>query len=672
MIIGLFGNPNSGKTSLYNQLTGSTSHVGNWPGVTVEKRSGKYLKDKSFDIVDLPGIYSLSPYTPEEIIAREFLNQNPDAIINIVDATNLERNLYLTSQLIEHSIPMIVALNFKDVADKRGEILDVEILEKEFGVPFIHISATKNLNTQELMNKIKSSIELQKSRRGYYLFKNGIKEKIKNVNQLLVSEGIELDAFNLVKVFELEDKAIKTLQLSEAIIEKIKIITTEVSAEHSDEIESIVANARYEAISIILKKAILKKGRENKLTENIDKVVTNRFAAIPIFILIMSFIFAIVFADGIFGIPMPGIRLQGIMEKFVELIQAGLSTLLVNLNASSWAQSLVVDAIVAGVGAVFSFMPHILLLFLLLSILEDTGYMARVAFILDGLLRKIGLSGKSVVPLIMGFGCSVPAIMAARTIENENDRKLTIMLTPFISCSAKLPIWALFAAAIFSGKNWYIIPLIYFTGILVAIVVSILLKKTMFKGSSSTFIMEMPPYRLPNAKNTVLLLYEKLEHFIVKAGTIILSATIIIWVLQYFTMNFRVAAIESESILANIANFIVPVFRPLGFASGEHGYISIVATITGIIAKESVVSIIGVLGPGISVLNSVAIMFTPVSALSFMVFNLLIFPCFATIGTLKQELNSNKTFWFTLLMQFVIAYTLSLLVFQVGSLIFRG
>jgi len=669
VIIGLFGNPNSGKTSLYNQLTGSTSHVGNWPGVTVEKRMGKYLKDKSVEIVDLPGIYSLSPYTSEEIIARGFLNQMPDAIINIVDATNLERNLYLTSQLIEHDVPMIVALNFKDVTDKRGEIIDIEALENAFGVPFIQISATKNMNMLELMEKVRRLTEKSKQREGTYLFEGEIKESLSTLKTMLRNNKVVYDAFDVVKVLELEEKTIKKLKISDGLLKQIEQESHRLSTLHGDEIESIVANARYEAINGILSKAILQKGVKSKTTERIDRIVTNRYLAIPLFVIVMSFIFGFVFAEDLFGIPMPGVFLQGLMEGLVEGVQEGIRSLLIGWNASGWSQNLVVDGIIAGVGAVFSFLPQILLLFLLLSVLEDTGYMARVAFIMDGLLRKIGLSGRSIVPLIMGFGCSVPAIMAARTIENENDRKLTIMLTPFISCSAKLPIWALFAAAIFSGKNWFIIPAIYFTGIFVAILVSLILKKTMYKGDGSTFIMEMPPYRLPNAKSTVLLLYEKLEHFILKAGTIILTATIIIWVLQYFTPSFRVAESEAESILATAANFIVPFFAPLGFASGEHGYISVVATLTGIIAKESVVSIIGVLGPGMSVIESVAIMYTPIAALSFMVFNLLIFPCFATIGTLKQELKSRKAFWFTLLMQLVVAYVASLLVFQIGSLV---
>lgn len=669
MIIGLIGNPNSGKTSLYNQLTGSTSHVGNWPGVTVEKRVGSYLKDKSIEIVDLPGIYSLSPYSPEELIARTFLNQQPDVIINIVDATNLERNLYLTSQLIEHNTPMVVALNFKDVMDRKGQVLDISVLEKEFGVPFIQISATKNLSTEELMNEVKKAGNQGYSRESKYLFNGDIDPVLHKIKDQLALIHKPNEAFHVVKMLELDKQTLKNMKLTETELSIFQAITKDQEAKYKDEIESIVANARYEKITNILSKAVVKKGMHNTFTDKVDKIVTNRFAAIPVFFIVMSFIFALVFADNLFSIPMPGTWLQGLMEGLVEVVQEGVATLLGNLNASSWALDLVVDAIIAGVGAVLSFMPQILLLFLLLSILEDTGYMARVAFIMDGLLRKIGLSGKSIVPLIMGFGCSVPAIMAARTIENENDRKLTIMLTPFISCSAKLPIWALFAAAMFSGGNWYIIPIIYFTGIFVLIFVSLGLKKTVYKGSSSTFIMEMPPYRLPFAKNTLRLLFDKLKHFVIKAGTIILSATIIIWVLQYFTPEFRVATTEAESILAVVSNWIVPFFYPLGFARGEYGYVTIVATLTGIIAKESVVSIIGVLGPGATVVESVRMMFSSISSLSFMVFNLLIFPCLATIGTLRQELKSKKTFWLTLFIQLVTAYLISMLVYQVGSFI---
>lgn len=669
MIIGLIGNPNSGKTSLYNQLTGSTSHVGNWPGVTVEKRVGRYLKDKSVEIVDLPGIYSLSPYSPEELIARTFLNQQPDVIINIVDATNLERNLYLTSQLIEHNTPMVVALNFKDVMDRKGQVLDVSVLEQEFGVPFIQISATKNLSTEELMNEVKKVGNQGYNRKSKYLFNGDIDPVLQKIKDELTLLNKPNEAFHVVKMLELDKQTLKNMKFTETELSVFQTITKDQEAKYKDEIESIVANARYEKITNILSKAVVNKGLQNTFTDKVDKIVTNRFAAIPIFFIIMSFIFALVFADNLFSIPMPGTWLQGLMEGLVEVVQEGVATLLGTLNASSWALDLVVDAIIAGVGAVLSFMPQILLLFLLLSILEDTGYMARVAFIMDGLLRKIGLSGKSIVPLIMGFGCSVPAIMAARTIENENDRKLTIMLTPFISCSAKLPIWALFAAAMFSGGNWYIIPIIYFTGIVVLVFVSLGLKKTVYKGSSSTFIMEMPPYRLPFAKNTLLLLYDKLKHFVIKAGTIILSATIIIWVLQYFTPALRVATTEAESILAVVSNWIVPFFHPLGFARGEYGYVTIVATLTGIIAKESVVSIIGVLGPGTTVVESVRMMFSSISSLSFMVFNLLIFPCLATIGTLRQELKSKKTFWLTLFIQLLTAYLVSMLVYQIGSFI---
>lgn len=683
MKIALVGNPNSGKTTLFNDLTGSSAKVGNWPGVTVDKKEGKYKKASvPMDIIDLPGIYSLSPYTLEEVIARDFIvNETPDVIINIVDATNIERNLYLTTQILETDIPVVIALNMMDLVAKNKDEIDVKALAKQLGVSVVEISALRGTNVKTLMNEV--SIATQK-RTPLNLFKGTSLENTYNaLYDLFVSKGFVQPAFKASKVIENDEKMMQSEEIKSllSVIEDIMKV--------DEDSEAVVANLRYEFIARELGNTIVKGKRSEELTtsDKIDKVLTSRILGLPIFVLIMWLIFHFTFSEDFFwtGLPSLGVYLQGLTEVPIEWLSGIFEGILTNMGASEWVFGLVINGIIGGVGAVLSFIPQILVIFLFLSILEDSGYMARVAFIMDRVLRKFGLSGKAFLPLLTGFGCSVPAIMGARTLEGERERKLTMMLVPYMSCGAKAPIWALFAASVFSEYGDWMTFGIYMLGIVVAVISAIILKKFVFKGETSPFIMELPAYHFPRLKNLLLHLWEKLKGYVVRAGTVILAATIVLWFLANF--DFTLSMVDengADSILGVVANSIKFIFEPLGFASGEHGWRAVVAILTGLIAKEAVVSTMGVLYTGLesdedfmgeddasnALLATVAATFSPLAALSFMAFNLLSVPCMAAVGALRAEMNDRKLFWFTIGFWIVSAWVISFLIYNVGGLFF--
>jgi len=677
--VALAGNPNSGKTTLFNVLTGTNQFVGNWPGVTVEKKEGKYKGDKEVKITDLPGIYSLSPYTLEEVVAREFLlNEKVDVILNIIDGSNLERNLYLTTQLLELGIPVVVAVNMLDVIEKRGDIIDYNRLSQELGCPVLPISALKNKGIQEIMTKIKE-IAFQP-----YELKNIYNKEINEVLDIFKSLLVDkVDTtrtlFYSIKLLERDNKIISALNLD---IDETQIIALE--KKYDDDCESIITNIRYSYITNIMK-TCYKKGSTEKLSisDKIDKVVTHRILALPIFAFVMWLVYYLsvntvgsiatdfvndsIFSDGfeLFGMFIPSIP---------EFVTNGLEV----IGCATWLQGLIVDGIIGGVGSVLGFVPQMLVLFLLLAILEDCGYMARIAFIMDRIFRKFGLSGKSFIPMLIGTGCGVPGVMASRTIESDRDRKMTIITTTFIPCSAKLPIIALIAGALFNGASW-VAPSAYFLGIGAIIISGIILKKTkMFAGDPSPFVMEMPVYHLPRIKNVLRSMWERGWSFIKKAGTIILLSTIIIWFLQSFGFeNGSLTMVEdmNHSFLAMIGQTFAWIFTPLGWGEWK----AAVASITGLVAKENVVMTFGqlygfaeVAEDGVEIWSTLATSFTMLSAYSFLAFNLLCAPCFAAIGAIKREMNNKKWTIFAITYQCIFAYIIALIIYQMGNLIFKG
>jgi ferrous iron transport protein B len=689
----LAGNPNSGKTTLFNQLTGSTAHVGNWPGVTVERKEGKYRKvDKSaepINIIDLPGIYSLSPYTPEEVIARNYIiNENPDLIINIVDATNLERNLYLTTQIMEMGRPVVVALNMMDVVKKQNDHINIAALQKVLGVPVVGISASKNQGIKELMEFAAKEAEKPRSASSV-LLDTPLGDGIREIEKLLAGQNIAHPLYYAVKIIEGDKDATARLNLGPVATEVEVIRRKTLQACEGGDAEAAIADYRYQYITKNCSPLLKKSPRKDNLTisDKVDRIITNRILGIPIFLAIMLFVFHLVFTESLFGIPDvpgPGVWLANILTGWIDAGTEALAGVLEAAGASAWAQGLVIDGICAGVGAVVGFLPLILILYLFLSILEDSGYMARAAFIMDRLLRRFGLSGKSFVPMLMGFGCSVPAMSATRTLNSEKDRKLTAMLIPFMSCGAKLPIYTIIGAALFADNADFVVFGMYLLGIIVAILAGIILKKTVFKGEADPFIMEMPAYHLPRLKSLLIHLWEKLKGFAIKAGTIILGSTIVIWFLSNFNFSFvMVDPNSAESMLGVIGNFVKFIFVPLGFINGPDGWKAAVAVLTGLIAKEVVVSTMGQLyNPGVegdaledegaaSALSvTLAASFSPLAALSFMAFNLLSIPCMAAVGALSEELNSKKWFWFTLAFWVVTAWVVSFLIFNIGALLF--
>ena len=667
--VALAGNPNCGKTTLFNGLTGATQYVGNWPGVTVEKKEGKYKEDKDIKITDLPGIYSLSPYTLEEVVSREFLlNGNVDVVLNIIDGSNLERNLFLTTQILELGIPTVVAINMLDVIEKRKDAIDYKKLSQELGCPVLPISALKNTGIQELMTEVKKAAKTQFSVKNIYAGK--VLNALNSIETSLPA-SIETNRrfFYAVKLFERDDKieaAIKT-KADASVIEAVE-------KSMDDDSESIITDARYTYITCVIKDCY-KKGSKEVLTtsDKIDRFVTNRVLALPIFAVVMWFVYYIsVTTVGTFVTDWTNDVLFG------EIIPPAVDSFLNSIQCADWLHGLIVDGIIGGVGAVIGFVPQMLVLFFFLAILEDCGYMARVAFIMDRIFRKFGLSGKSFIPMLIGTGCGVPAVMASRTIESDRDRKMTIMTTTFIPCGAKMPIIGLIAGAIFHGASW-VAPSAYFVGMAAVIVSGIMLKKTkLFAGDPAPFVMEMPAYHMPRATNVLRSMWERGSSFIKKAGTIILLSTIVLWFLQGFGWEkggFGMVDDIDHSILSSIGQTFAWIFSPLGWGDWK----AAVASVTGLIAKENVVATFGqlygfaeVAEEGNEFWGQLSASFTPLAAYSFMVFNLLCAPCFAAMGAIKREMNNTKWFWIAIGYQCGFAYVCSLIVYQLGSLINGG
>ncbi len=664
MIFALAGNQNSGKTTLFNQLTGSNQHVGNFPGVTVEKKEGIIRKNKDAVVVDLPGIYSLSPYTSEEIVTRDFLiKENPDAIINIVDATNLERNLYLSLQLMELNIPMIIALNMMDSIVSSGSYINVDVLSEELGVLVMPISASKNQGIDLL---IKKAIEIaqNKIRPKKMDFCEGyVHRAIHSVAHLIEDHAQNLGIsmrFAATRLVEGDSQIEEALKLSNNEKDILNHIVTEMEQELGTDREAALADMRYEFIENVCKKAVFKntESKEHIRSIKIDNMLTHKYLALPIFLLIISLIFWLTF--GVIGAGLSDLLAIGI-----DKVTLAADAALLRFGISPTIHSLIIDGVFAGVGSVLGFLPLIVVLFFFLSLLEDSGYMARVAFVMDRLLRKIGLSGRSFVPMLIGFGCSVPAILATRTLPSERDRKMTITLTPFMSCSAKLPIYAVFAAAFFAKNQALVMISLYILGMIVAVLSGLLLKNTVFKGNSVPFIMELPAYRLPSAKTISLHVWEKAKDFIVRAFTVIFIASLVIWLLQSFDYKFNMVADSSQSMLAAIGTFIAPIFKPLGFGTWQ----SSTALLTGLTAKEAVISTFQVLLGGNMSLTQ---LFTPLTAYSFLCFTLLYMPCVASLAVTKKEMGSIKSALLAVGYQTGIAWIVAFFVYNVGRLIIGG
>ena len=683
--IALAGNPNCGKTTLFNALTGSNQFVGNWPGVTVEKKEGKLKGHKDVTITDLPGIYSLSPYTLEEVVARNYLiNERPDAILNIVDGTNIERNLYLSTQLMELGIPVIMAVNMMDIVEKNGDKIHIDKLAKSLGCEVVEISALKGTGVQKAAEKAVVIAEKKNRNIPVHKFASEVEAVLESIEEKL--SGIvpeEQKRFFAIKLLERDDK------ISEQVsnLPDVSAEIAKIEEEMDDDTESIITNERYVYISSIIDHCFTR-GKKDKVTtsDKIDRIVTNRFLALPIFAVIMFIVYYVSVTtvgtwatdwanDGVFG---DGWSLFGLVDE--PGVPVVIGNLLDAVNCAPWLEGLILDGIVAGVGAVLGFVPQMLVLFIFLAFLESCGYMARVAFIMDRIFRKFGLSGKSFIPMLIGTGCGVPGVMASRTIENDRDRKMTIMTTTFIPCGAKLPIIALIAGALFGGASW-VAPSAYFVGIAAIICSGIILKKTkMFSGEPAPFVMELPAYHMPTVSNVLRSMWERGWSFIKKAGTVILLSTIVVWFTSYFGWvdgQFRMLEdLELDhSILARVGSAVAWIFAPLGWGNWK----SAVAAITGLVAKENVVGTFGILygfsevaENGTEIWGSLAGSMTAVAAYSFLVFNLLCAPCFAAMGAIKREMNNAKWFWFAIGYQTLLAYVVSLCVYQIGTLITAG
>ena len=681
--IALAGNPNCGKTTLFNNLTGSNQYVGNWPGVTVEKKEGKLKGHDDVVIQDLPGIYSLSPYTLEEVVARGYLvNEKPDAILNIIDGTNIERNLYLTTQLIELGIPVVMAVNMIDLVRKNGNKIDLTKLSKELGCQAVEISALKGEGCQKAAEAAIAAAKAAKSVELPHVFTGSVEHAIAHIEESI--QGKVDDRFlrwYAVKLFERDDKVEAELNLGKDLLDHIGQHVIDCENEMDDDAESIITNQRYAYINGVVDKAVKKKARAEHLTvsDKIDQIVTNRILALPIFAAIMWLMYAIAMgtsvADGGIGIGTFAIDWTNDV-LFGEIVPNALGGFLEGIGVAGWLYGLIMDGIVAGVGAVLGFVPQMLVLFFLLSILEDVGYMARVAFIMDRIFRRFGLSGKSFIPMLVGTGCGVPGVMASRTIENDRDRRMTIMTTCFIPCGAKMPIIGLFAGALFGGSSW-VATSAYFIGFAAIIISGIILKKTkLFAGDPAPFVMELPSYHVPAWGNVLRATWERGWSFIKRAGTVILASTIILWFLQGFGFEdgvFCMVEDQDNSILAIVASAISWIFIPQGFGDWR----ATVASISGLIAKENVVGTFGVLyhyadelsENGDEIWPEVAANFTAISAYSFMIFNLLCAPCFAAMGAIKREMNNGKWTAIAIGYMCLLAYCASLVVYQIGGLI---
>lgn len=678
--IALAGNPNSGKTTLFNALTGANQYVGNWPGVTVEKKEGKIKgftsKDDEAILVDLPGIYSLSPYTLEEVVSRNYLiGEKPDAIINIIDGTNLERNLYLTTQLTELGIPVIAAVNMMDLVKKNGEELDIERLGSDIGCKVVEISALKGDGVDQLAKRAVYIAKNGKECRPAHSFQGCVEHALAHIEEAINGRvDTSMERWYAVKLFERDEKVIESLGLEKALLDHIEADIVSCEQEMDDDAESIITGERYAYIESIIEDCYRKRVKKQmSLSDKIDRVVTNRFLALPIFAAVMFIVYYV-------SVTTVGTLLTDWTNDtlFGEWIIPGAQNALDSIGCASWLSGLLVDGIISGVGAVLGFVPQMLVLFLFLAFLEGCGYMARIAFIMDRIFRKFGLSGKSFIPMLIGTGCGVPGVMASRTIENDRDRKMTIMTTTFIPCGAKLPIIALIAGALFDGAAW-VAPSAYFVGIAAIICSGIILKKTkMFAGDPAPFVMELPAYHMPTLGNVLRSTWERGWSFIKKAGTIILLSTIFIWFAQGFGFeNGQFGMVEDmeNSILAAIGSAISWIFAPLGWGNWR----SAVAAITGLVAKENVVGTFGILfgfsevaEDGVEIWGALSGSMSAVAAYSFLVFNLLCAPCFAAMGAIKREMNNIKWFWFAIGYQTVLAYAVSLCIYQIGSMITAG
>ena len=682
--IALAGNPNCGKTTMFNALTGANQYVGNWPGVTVEKKEGK-LKDKSraddITITDLPGIYSLSPYTLEEVVSRDYLlKDNPDVIIDLVDATNIERNLYLTTQLIETGIPVVIALNMADLIEKKGLKIDLKRLSMVLGCPIVETSALKKRGLDELIETAVKSAKKKEVGLPGAIFSEKIEALIEEVKGCISNIPAEKARWYAVKAIENDEKAISSVNISKEALDKARDARVLLEKDRDDDIESIITDERYKYIQKIVSTTVKKGKEELSVSDKIDRIVTNRILGIPIFIAVMFIVYYIsVTTIGTWVTDWTN-------DTFVGAIQGWVGSGLEAIGAGSLVTSLVVDGIIGGVGAVLGFVPQMAILFLFLSLLEDCGYMVRIAFVMDRVFRHFGLSGKSFIPLLISSGCGIPGIMASRTIEQENDRKLTIMTATFIPCGAKLPVIALMGgvmASYLSGSyeaGGFIAPLMYFIGIAAVLVSAIMLKKTKpFSGKPAPFVMELPAYHIPSAKTVLLHVWERLKGFIIKAGTILFLACVVMWFLSGFGFTpdgFGLVEDSSESLLAIIGGVIAPLFAPLGFGSWQ----AVAASLSGFTAKEAIVSTMGVLAnvagdveDALTVASGVAAWFpSALAAFSFLLFNMLDSPCLAAIATMAQQMQSRKWFWFAILFQNLFAYAVCLCVYQIGMLFAGG
>lgn len=672
--IALAGNPNCGKTTLFNALTGSNQFVGNWPGVTVEKKEGKLKGHKDVTIMDLPGIYSLSPYTLEEVVARNYLiNERPDAILNIVDGTNIERNLYLSTQIMELGIPVIMAVNMMDIVEKNGDKIHIDKLAKKLGCEVVTISALKGTGIKEAADKAVQIAQKKGAAVPVHEFDKDVEAVIRTVESKLGSDIVnEQKRFFAIKLLEKDDKITEQMKSVPDVSAEIK----QLEDKFDDDTESIITNERYVYISSIIGDCVTK-NKKNAMTtsDKIDRIVTNRWLALPIFAVVMWVVYYVsVTTVGTFVTDWTNDVLFG------EIIPPAIENLLNAIHCADWLQGLILDGIVAGVGAVLGFVPQMLVLFLFLAFLESCGYMARVAFIMDRIFRKFGLSGKSFIPMLIGSGCGVPGIMASRTIENDRDRKMTIMTTTFVPCGAKLPIIALIAGALFNGASW-VAPSAYFIGIAAIICSGIILKKTkLFAGDPAPFVMELPAYHWPTVSNVLRSMWERGWSFIKKAGTIILMSTIVLWFLMNFGWvdgSFGMLEAEqlNDSILASIGSVIAPLFAPLGWGDWKMA----VAAVSGLIAKENVVGTFGILfgfgevaEDGAEIWGQLAGSLSTVAAYSFLVFNLLCAPCFAAMGAIKREMNNTKWFFTAIGYQTLLAYVVSLCIYQIGNLFIGG
>ena len=675
--IALAGNPNSGKTTLFNALTGASQYVGNWPGVTVEKKEGRLKGNKGALIQDLPGIYSLSPYTLEEVVSRNYLvNEKPDALINLVDGTNIERNLYLTTQLLELGIPTVIALNMMDVVRKNGDIVDTEKLAEALGCPIVEISALKNEGTEELVQK---AIELANAKKGQpvkHTLELRVEKALTDIEVLIEKycEPVNLRWF-AVKLFEKDARINEQLSLPADVLEKATGIVETIETAYDDDCESIITGERYNYITALADAAVVKKQKKGELTKSdkIDQIVTNRWLALPIFVLTMWAVYYIsITTIGSMGTDWVNDVLFG------DLIPNFVGGLLEGWAVAPWLQSLILDGCISGVGAILGFLPQMMVLFVCLAILEDCGYMARIAFILDRIFRRFGLSGKSFIPMLIGMGCGVPGILASRTIENEKDRRMTVMVTTFVPCSAKLPVIALIAGSLFSDAAW-VTTSAYFMGIGAILLSATILKKTkLFAGDTAPFVMELPAYHMPTLRNVSFSVWERTKSFVKKAGSIIFVACGLIWFLSSFGFDGGVFGMvdADASLLAGFGKIVAPLFTPLGFGNWQ----AAVATLSGLVAKEIVVGTLGVLLTGMAEVSEngaeiwpqMAVLFSQVGAYSFLILNLLCAPCFAAIGAIRREMGDIKWTFAAIAWQCGLAYVVSFIIYQIGIVLVEG